>query len=110
MQAGRLDRRCAFERRDETPDEYGNASSGNWVALATLWGDLRFERGRERVEAGRMESALSAVLTIRSSVTARGITPADRVTIDGAVYAIRTIAETPRSGAIEMTIERGVAP
>lgn len=109
MQAGALDRRCAFERRDDVPDDYGNVSTG-WAARLTVWGALRFERGRERVEAGRMESALGAVLHVRASAASRAVTTADRVTIDGAVYAIRTIAEDPRSGMLEMTIERGVAP
>ena len=110
MQAGALDRRCLFERRDTTADAYGNVTSGGWTALATLWGYLRFERGRERVEAGRVESAVAATLQIRASATARGITAADRVTVDGDAFAIRAVVEQPRSGVIELTLERGVAP
>lgn len=110
MAAGRMDRRCYFARRDAVADRYGNVSSGGWVALVTRWGRLQFERGSERLEAGRTESAVAAMLTIYADSATRGITPADKVTIDGVAYAIRTIVEPPRTGQIEMTIERGVEP
>jgi SPP1 family predicted phage head-tail adaptor len=108
--AGRLDRRCLFETRDTTPDDYGNVTSGGWTPIGTFWAQLTFERGRERMEAGRMESAVGATLKLHSSATTRSIAAADRVTIDGESYAIRAVWLPPRSGVIEMTIEKGVAP
>lgn len=110
MTAGTMDRRCLFERRDTTSDAYGNVSAGGWVALATVWGSLSEKPGREAVNAGRLESSALASLRIRDSAAARGITAADRVTIDGRLYAIRDARPPQRSGMIELVVERGVAP
>lgn len=110
MDAGRMDRRCIFERRDAVPDDYGNVTAGAWVALLTVWGALSEKPGHEAVAAGRMESAAIADLRIRDSVAARTITAADRVTVGGQVCAIRDVRPPQRHGVIEMVIERGVAP
>lgn len=107
MQAGRLDRRCAFQRRDTTPDAYGNVTAGGWVALLTVWGRLDERAGREAIEAGRVESTAPGTLTIRDSAAARGITAADRVLIAGTAYAIRDVRPPQRWGVIEMVVERG---
>lgn len=109
MSAGRLRHRCAFERRDTTADAYGNVSAG-WVSLVTVWGGLSVERGRERMEAGRLESDVGGVLHVRSSSETRAITAADRVTIDGQVYVINSVTNPDqRDVMLEMTIIRGVA-
>jgi SPP1 family predicted phage head-tail adaptor len=109
MRAGHLRSRCAFERRDATADIYGNTSSG-WVALVTVSGGLSVERGRERMDAGRLESAVGGVLTVRSSSETRAITAADRVTIVGDVYVIISITDPDQRGAtLEMLVERGGA-
>lgn len=109
MDAGKLDRRCAFERRDATPDAYGNVTSGGWVSLLTVWGRLDERPGREAVRAGRLEASALGALSIRDSAQARGVTAADRVVIDGHAYAIRDVRPPQRSGMIEMVVERGVA-
>lgn len=108
MQPGRLDRRCAFQRRDTTPDDYGNVTGGGWSALLTVWGALDERAGREAVRAGRLESAAAGTVQIRDSAAARGITAADRVVIDGRAYAIREVRPPQRTGMIEMVVERGV--
>lgn len=108
MKPGKLDRRCRFERRAEATDAYGNVTDGEWECIAVLWGDLMFQSGRERIAGGRQESAVSANLRIRASGQSRGISAADRVVIDNAEYVIRAVMEPPRSGMIEMTLERGV--
>lgn len=108
MIAGRADRLCRFERRDTTPDIYGNVSTG-WATLLEIRAFLRFEGGRERSEAGRPESQVSAEIEVRALASTRAITAADRVVIDGAVYAIRAVVEPPRRGVILITVERGAA-
>jgi len=107
--AGRFDRRCLFERRDGVADGFGNPTSGGWLALVTVWGMVSDKPGREAVEAGRVESAALAELTIRDSAAARAITPADRVKIDGQAFAIRDVRPPRRSGRIVLLIERGRA-
>lgn len=108
--AGPMDRRCTFTRRDTTADAYGNVTAGGWVSLATVSGRLSERPGRENVAAGRLESSAVATLVIRDSATARTITAADRVTVDGRDYAIRDVRPPQRMGVIEMVVERGVAP
>lgn len=109
VRAGQMRHRCLFERRDTTPDDYGNVTAGGWVAIDAVWGQLIEAKGRESIEAGRMESAVGAVLRVRSSATMRTITAADRVTIRGEVYAIRAIGNPDqRNEVIEMVVERGV--
>jgi len=109
MQAGLADQKCQFERRDMTADAYGNVTSGGWISLLSVWGRLSNKPGREAMNAGRMESTAMASLTIRDSAAARGITAADRVTIDGQAYAIREIMPPQRTGWITMVVERGAA-
>lgn len=109
---GHLRARAEFYRRNETRDDYGNVSSG-WTATPFLrvWAGLEMERGRERIEAGRLESAVSGVLTVRFSTETRAITAADKVRIGGEDYAIRTITDPDRRRRfLEMVVERGVTP
>lgn len=109
IRAGELRSVCAFERRAAAADSYGNVTNGSWAPLVTRRGWLKFGSSRERIEAGRMESAVMATLWLRADAATRGITAADRVTISGAVYAIRSVVEPPETGRIEMVVERGVA-
>ncbi len=110
MSIGQLRDRVAFHRLDSTADDYGNVSSGySATAFLTVWGGFKPERGRERLEAGRLEASHAGVLTVRSSSDTRGVTEADQVRIDGVAYQIRTIANPDRRGRfLEMTVERGV--
>lgn len=105
-----MDRRCLFERRDAVADAYGNVTSGGWTTLATVWGAVSDRPGREAREAGRMEAGGLMRLRVRDSATLRGVTAADRVTVDGQVCAIRDVMAPRRTGMIEMVVERGVAP
>ena len=111
MRAGMLRDRVAFQRLDTTPDAYGNPSGGTFTTFLTVAGQLIPERGRERVDAGRLESAAGATLEVRSSSDTRGVTPADRVLINGTtVYNIREIDNPDRRNRrLVMVLEKGVA-
>jgi len=108
---GQLRDRVSFHRLDATTDAYGNVTSGySGAAFLTVWGAFRPERGRERIEGGRLEASHAGVLTVRSSSDTRAVTTADQARIDGVEYQIRTIANPDRRGRfLEMTVERGVA-
>ena len=111
MNPALLRERVAFHRLDAAADGYGNASSGFAAApFLRTRGRLQMERGRERLEAGRTESAVAGVLTIRSSIAARTVTAADKAVIDGDDYQITAITNPDRKNAmLEISVVRGVA-
>lgn len=109
MDAGRLNKRVTFERNVTAPDEGGGSTSA-WTGVATVWGGFQPERGRERLEAGRLEAAVAGTLTVRSSSMTRAIDASCRVVIDGDRYAIRSIVDpTQKREWLEMVVEKGVA-
>ncbi|RMF11097.1 MAG: head-tail adaptor protein [Alphaproteobacteria bacterium] len=109
MRSGSLRDRVVFEAESLTPDG-GGGNMRAWVAAVTTRGQFIPERGRERLETGRLEAALGGVLRVRSSAATRAITPEHRVTINGDVFQIRSVSNPDRRNKmIEMSVERGVA-
>jgi SPP1 family predicted phage head-tail adaptor len=106
--AGRLRSRCTFQRRAVQADAYGNRTGGTWEDLFTVWGGLD-ERGvREGMTAGRLQSEVSSVLSVRSSSDTRGVVASDRVLIDGAGYVVTGITNPDqRNAMLEMFVTRG---
>ena len=108
MVAGQLRDRVAFQKKVSVSDG-GGGSTTSWQTQFTVWGGFRPERGRERLEAGRLESAVAGVLKVRSSVQARTVDASWRVLIDSVAYQVRSITNPDRRDRfLEMTIERGV--
>lgn len=109
MSAGQRNKRVTFQRKDKVPDGGGGFAPG-WAKLITVSARFKPERGRERVETGRVSAELTGVLTVRSSKNTRQITTADRVLIRGVPYQIRSIDNPDqRDRDLEMTVERGAA-
>lgn len=111
MRAGALRDRAEFQRQATGAiDQYGNVA-GAWQELVTVWADLRETKGKESVEAGRLESTVTATLRVRSSSDTRAITPADRVVVRGGTWAIRSgpIQLDAKNTTLEFVIEKGVA-
>lgn len=107
--ARRLRTRCEFQRPTVETSPTGNQRKG-WESFAKVWGDVRPTKGREQVEAGRLESQVPAVLQIRYSSVAAQIDASYRVLIDGEPYQIRSVADPEmRRRLIEMVIELGPA-
>ena len=106
MRAGRLRTRIRFERPVEKTDELGNAYDG-WEALFERWGDLLPQRGREQVEAGRLESSNLGTLQVRWSADAAALDASHRAVIDGQHWQIRSIIDPDmRRRTLEMVVER----
>lgn len=116
MSAGPMNFRCTF-KRDSKPR---NSSGDIIVTFAPITGLARVpchyrpERGWERNEAGRNESAEMGTLKIRSCDAARGIVAADVVvlhTVGGDVnYVVKYIDNRDRHDRfLYMQIERGTA-
>lgn len=107
--AGLMRDRITFQQEREEPIG-GGGYELNWHTAATVWGQLAPERGSERVEAGRMEASVGAVLRVRYSADTAAITAGWRALIDGEPYNIRSVTQPDRRNRIiEMTVERGVA-
>lgn len=110
--AGQLRDRVRFERSGDIPDGGGGTVEG-WESiegLANVRGAFMPERSRERLEAGRLESAVAGTLKVRSSNASREVTAADRAIINGQPYAIRSVTNPDRHNKyLEMSVERGVA-
>ncbi len=108
--AGKFRERAVFERLNaEAIDAYGQPHSA-WEALFTRWADFRETTGKERINSGAVESGATGTLRIRYSSAAAGLTGADRVTIRGAVWNIRSVVQVNRQkNLIELLCERGVA-
>lgn len=117
MSAGPLNMRCTF-KRDARPR---NAAGDIVVAFANIVGMVRVpchyrpERGWERNEAGRNESAEMGTLKIRSCEAARAIVASDVVVIhsvsgDDANYVVKYIDNRDRHDRfLYMQVERGTA-
>lgn len=109
MKARRLRTRVRFEKPVPMVDEIGNAYDG-WALVLTRWGDLIPQRGREQVEAGRLESSLAGTLQIRWDTDAAQIDASHRVIIESVPYQIISVLDPDmHRRTVEMVVERGVA-
>lgn len=111
MRAGRLRKRVRFETETLTADGAGG-NSRSWPTVAVVWGDYSPERGREKMEAGRIEASNLGILNVRySTILAALVLPSSHVIIDGVPHNIRSIINPDqRRQRLEMIVERGTAP
>jgi head-tail adaptor len=112
--AGTIDGRIRFERIIRGDDGFGNVETSGWSEIASRWVRVKPEKGRERVEAGRLESTMRGVMMVRSCQVTQSITAADRAVFiagpySGKVVNIRSLMSAPNSTYIELVFEEGVA-
>ena len=98
MRAGRLDRRITLSRMIRTDDSYGEAIP-TWVDLATVWAEMLPVRGAEWFVARQTIAEVDTKFRIRYRV---GITPLDRVTLDGRYYDVQAVIELGRREGLEI--------
>lgn len=109
MRAGRLRNRVEFQRPVEMTSPIGEAYLG-WETVARRWGDYRPERGREKLEAGRLESSNAGTLQVRFDSVTKDVTAEHRVLLDGVAMQIRSAMDPDmRRRTIEFVVEVGVA-
>jgi SPP1 family predicted phage head-tail adaptor len=109
MAAGKLRDQVTFQRPGVGDDGYGNVTAP-WVDDVTVWADMLEQLGRERIAAGRVESARMATIRVRQSPETELATPAWRILARGEAWNIRSIARVGREREIlEMLCEAGVA-
>jgi SPP1 family predicted phage head-tail adaptor len=109
MKAGRLRNRVEFRRPVEMTSPLGEAYRG-WETVARRWADYIPQRGREQLEAGRLQSEVPGTLQVRFDSVTKDIAAEYRVMIDGVEHQIRSVMDPDmRRRTIEMVVERGVA-
>lgn len=106
MNPGRFDKRVEVLRADVLP---GARRGNEFKPVATLWGDLRPDNGRETVVGGRVIDTVDAVLVIRNGVEARKVTSADRVRVQGREWRILS-AGLPDRRAGTITLQLSSQP
>ena len=78
--------------------------------MATRNVDLVERLGKEAIQGGELSDVVPATLRLRKDSVTSTFTHADRVTVRGSLWAIKSIVQTDRKGAmLEVLIERGVA-
>lgn len=101
MDAGTLDRRITLLRAvafdgDLEPEVV-------WTPLAEVWAAFAPVRDDERVRAAAVGATLTARFTIRWAPDWADLSPADRLTFDGALYGISAVKEVGRREGLEIT-------
>lgn len=105
-----------LRRRPDGGDEHGNPL-GSWaepVHLGRRWAAFRPEFGGEALAAGRVESGLVGVVTLRAEAVTRGLSAADRIRFVYAPYVAVTceivaVLPSPDGTEIELTVTQAMA-
>lgn len=110
VKAGLMRDRVTFQRMAEgSVDAYGNVYSG-WSDLATRSGDIREQKGKEKISGGALQDAGIATLRVRSDSTTQTVTAADRVSARGIIWAIKNVSQVDaKNTVLEFVLEKGVA-
>ncbi|MBP1849691.1 phage head closure protein [Rhizobium halophytocola] len=85
MRAGKLDRRLSLLEWRETGRDELNQPIEDWVAVKTVWGQQRPERGAERFSAAQIAGSTVLTFHIRYFGT---ISVQDRIRYEGKDYEV----------------------
>lgn len=107
--AGDLSERLRFDARGAVNDGHGNEVAGDWQEQFTVWAGVAPMKGGEGVLSGRLEGRTPAIVTLRDSAAARGITPHWRaVDRRGVIWNVREWPRAAaRAGYLDLLVERG---
>lgn len=93
MKAGLLKTRVTIQQQTATQDAAGQITGG-WTTLATVWADVREQRGLEMIRADAMSSSTKASIRIRRRTD---VTPAMRVVVGSSTYNILAVSQDVNS-------------
>ncbi|MEI5682352.1 MULTISPECIES: head-tail adaptor protein [unclassified Mesorhizobium] len=108
--AGSLSERIVFQVRGEVDDGYGNPITGPFADQFTEPARLAPRLGSEPVIAARLTGVQPFLLTVRSSIRTREITPAWRAVNSrtGVTYNIKAIVNIDeRNAYLELLVVAG---
>ena len=110
MRAGLLRDLVQFQQELNVDNDYGGRTV-TWQDIFQLRGDLRQERGREALEAGRLEPSNLALLTVRyDRMLSSQIVPGWRAVVRGENWQILNVLRIRgRGDRLELIVERGTA-
>ena len=95
-----------LQRATKTRDDY-NEEQATWTPLGEEWAEVFYGGGNERRQAASEQRSQSATFQMDANSLTLGLTTADRLSADGALWNVRGIApDTPRQGDIEITASR----
>ena len=108
--AGLFRDRAVFQRMASTTDDFGN-TTGAFASLTTRSAHILERLGKEEVQQGERDDVAVATMRVRSDTVVDGVTVADRVSVRGTIWSIRSIMQVSAKGdLLEMRLEKGVAP
>ena len=99
---GDMSRRLVILRQSSTKDAM-NSVILTFTTLTTIWGSYAPLSDGERFASGQMNAQLMARFQVRYSSLTSGITPKDRLQMDGLTYDIIAVKEIDRRRWIEIT-------
>lgn len=99
---GDMNRRLIILRQSSMKDAM-NSVVLTFTTLTTVWGFFSPISDGERLASGQMNAQLSARFQVRYSSLTSGITPKDRLQMDGLTYDIIGVKEIERRRWIEIT-------
>jgi SPP1 family predicted phage head-tail adaptor len=103
MRAGLLKTRVQIQQKSAVQDTVGQPTE-SWTTVATVWADVRNQRGLEVVKGDMQMSRLLASIRIRHRA---GITAAMRVMQGTNIYNIVTVSpDTNNRDYIDLICER----
>lgn len=113
MRASLLSTRVHIIANTGTPDALGQPAEA-WTYAQSLWADVRYKTGLQRLDADRLGTNGSASVRVRQTPCSKAITTSMRLVIDGTlsggvvtggtVYRIADIAPQGRD-AIDLVCE-----
>jgi len=103
VRIGSMRHRVTVERNDPVTDA-GGGSSGSWSIVATVWARINDYGTSPSTHAARAAEQASLQLTIRHR---SDVVAGMRLTHDGAIYRIRSVADSEQRGRyLELSCEK----
>lgn len=103
MRSGGLRHRITIQQLTVVPDAIGYEAE-TWATVAEVWGELKEDKGTERLQNDRPISFRSGVVFMRYR---SDITPKSRLRIDGIIWqieSVRTLQNSRRNEGLEITV------
>lgn len=100
MAAGQLNSRITLQHYTATADAWGQPVM-DWVKLADVWADVRFQNGKEFIAADRVAVQTQASIRVRN----REVDTKMRVLFNGKIYEITAVLPHYRREFIDLVVK-----